>query len=300
MAPMIMFKRESFSKNRDLGNKLDGNTANLYQIFEKKYTSTNRYDRFSILTNTIPVKEFIATVVPDYITIIYSFVVFTEYVEQMNHILESINYASDSYWGDIKRFKFKARIDDFSNIVQFTVGEDRAVKSTFNIILNGYIIPESINKELSAIKKIYSKSQINFTLETTAGPLDTLQTSKTLNTTSLIGTTSIDSYNLNVISTSTITSVDLYTYLNTNQEFTAVTTTITTAVFNAIWMSAPSPLPPTSILNFEFFANGQYIEKTAILSFIYNNDGTSTLTVIASEIGFPLTGKEIVVLGKFL
>jgi hypothetical protein len=37
MAPLIMFKRESFEKNRSLGNKLDGNVVHNVQYFEKKH-----------------------------------------------------------------------------------------------------------------------------------------------------------------------------------------------------------------------------------------------------------------------
>ena len=37
MVPLIMFKRESFEKNRALGNKLDGNVVHNVQYFEKQY-----------------------------------------------------------------------------------------------------------------------------------------------------------------------------------------------------------------------------------------------------------------------
>ena len=40
MVPLIMFKRESIEKNRTLGNKLDGNKAHLFQVFEERYNNT--------------------------------------------------------------------------------------------------------------------------------------------------------------------------------------------------------------------------------------------------------------------
>ena len=46
MVPIIMFKRETVEKNRSLGNKLDGNTAHLYQVVGTKYNSRNAYDVF--------------------------------------------------------------------------------------------------------------------------------------------------------------------------------------------------------------------------------------------------------------
>ena len=35
--PIIMFKRENIEKNRNLGNKIDGNTAALYQVVGESY-----------------------------------------------------------------------------------------------------------------------------------------------------------------------------------------------------------------------------------------------------------------------
>ena len=40
---------------------------------------------------------------PDYLTITYSFTVFTYYVEQLNKIIEAIEYASDAYWGEDRK-----------------------------------------------------------------------------------------------------------------------------------------------------------------------------------------------------
>ena len=36
--PLIMFKRDSVEKRRDLGNKLDGNNPQLHYIFSKQYS----------------------------------------------------------------------------------------------------------------------------------------------------------------------------------------------------------------------------------------------------------------------
>lgn len=165
--PLIMFKRGSIEKNRNLTNKLDGNEANLFQVVEKKYTQKNSYDAFSVLNNRVPVKEFYVTIVPDYVTVMYDCIVFTNYVEQMNKMIEAINFASDSYWGDKSRFKFKARIDNFQTTTELSQGEDRAVKTTFSIVLNGYIVPDSVNKFLATkVGKFYSKCQLIFTTET--------------------------------------------------------------------------------------------------------------------------------------
>jgi hypothetical protein len=165
LVPLIMFKKEGIEKNRNLGNKLDANNPTQFQLFETKYTRENQYDNFSVLNNRIPTKQLTAVIIPDYVTITYSCIIFTDYVEQMDKLVESVNFASDSYWGDPQRFQFKTKIDSFSPSIEINQGEDRAIKTNFNIILNGYLIPETINKDLVNIKQIYSKSRIIFDSE---------------------------------------------------------------------------------------------------------------------------------------
>lgn len=164
-APLIMFKRDSVEKNRSLGNKLDANNPTNFGIFKKNYSKRNYYDRFSALTNREPEQEFYAVAIPDYVNITYSCIVFTDYVEQMNKIIESINYASDAYWGNPDRFRFRAMIDSYSTPVETVQGEDRKVRTEFTINLLGHIIPDSINSNLNGLNKFYSKSRILFQLE---------------------------------------------------------------------------------------------------------------------------------------
>ncbi len=45
--PLIIYKRTNVEKNRTLGNKIDGNFASLYQVFETRYNPRNVYDNFS-------------------------------------------------------------------------------------------------------------------------------------------------------------------------------------------------------------------------------------------------------------
>jgi hypothetical protein len=165
-APLIMFKRDNLTKKRNLGNKLDSNQASNYYIYKSNYNRRNIYDKFSTLSNRTPSEEYYAVIIPDFVTVQYSCIVFTDYVEQNNKLIESINFASDSYWGNPERFKFRSMIDSYNTITELIQGQDRGVKTTFTITLDGYIIPDSINKELASIKKFYSKSRIDFRLET--------------------------------------------------------------------------------------------------------------------------------------
>ena len=145
MIPLIMFKRESFEKNRALGNKLDGNVVHNVQYFEKQYSQRNVYDNFSVLRNQKPQKEYILGVIPDYITLTYKLSIYTDYVQQMNKIIEALEFASDSYWGDPERYQFRAVITSFPTPVLLENASDRANRSEITLTLQGYIIPDTIN-----------------------------------------------------------------------------------------------------------------------------------------------------------
>lgn len=173
--PLIMLKRQSIEKRRDLGNKLDANNPELYVTYQEKYTSRNQYDSFALLTNKIPQKEFTATVVPDYINLTYTGIIWTDYISQLNKIIEAVNYASDAYWGDNSRFKFMAQINQFSNITEVKPEDNRISKAEFSLNLQGYIIPENLQKKLKETNtKWYSKSElvVNSTIEGVGVPLE--------------------------------------------------------------------------------------------------------------------------------
>ncbi len=174
MAPLIMFKRNSIEKNRSLGNKLDGNYPNLYGVMKKKYDTKNFYSNFNVLNNRIPEQQFYAVTIPDYVTITYSCMVYTYYVEQLNGIVEAINYASDSYWGNPQRYQFKAAINSFNIVTEVPQDDIRVVRSTFDIKLYGYIVPNTLQNNVNSLKKFRNKAKLIFSLETDVNPVELL------------------------------------------------------------------------------------------------------------------------------
>jgi hypothetical protein len=295
--PIIVFRRTNIEKNRTLGNKLDGNKAHLFQVFETKYNAKNHYDSFSILTNRTPSKQYYVSVVPDYVTVTYECIVFTNFVEQNNKIVEAIQFASDSYWGDPTRFQFRAKIDSFATTVAIESDGDRAAKTTFNITLNGYIIPDTINKELANSDIVYSKSQVVFGLETTMGDAEQVQTIG-LRTNAGGGTSFVEGSNN--ITVKNIAASDLE-YLQTNNTRRATTITSTSATFSGVNILNPplgSLVPAPTLANFNFFVNGIYIPAAAIVSF-ENVSNNVLLTINPSTLGYTLISTdEVTVVGK--
>ena len=166
-APLIVFRRESLERNRNLGNKLDGNKPVHFGVFQKKFSRKNSYDKFDILNNREPVKEYYAVAIPDYVNIVYSCIIYTDYMEQNNKIIEGINFASDSYWGNPTKFRFRAMIDNYTTATEIVQGNDRIVKTNFSINLLGHIVTDTINAQAHNSKKYYSKAAVKVTTETT-------------------------------------------------------------------------------------------------------------------------------------
>jgi hypothetical protein len=303
MAPLLVFKRNTITQNRNLGFKLDGNMIHNLQLFEKRYSTRNFYSNFNLLSNRSPEKEYVAVATPDYVTVEYECVVWTHYMEQMDKVVEALNFASRAYWGDPNRFLFHSSIETFTDATEYAQSEDRAVKTNFNITLNGYLIPDTINKKMANATKYYGVSKVVFGLETTDSPIEQFATAKKSSSKKLANVIAADSNNTVINQITTIVATETITYLNTNRELTGTIVNPTTVTFNKGWIPAPVGLPATSVDNFTFFCNGQFIEKNAIVSFTQLG-GVSTLVIDPTVLLYELENTEpepdiITAIGKF-
>jgi hypothetical protein len=303
MAPILMFKRNTITKDRSLNNKLDANNPHNIAVIGQSYKKRNEYSKFNMLNNVKPEKTYYVTVVPDHVSITYDCVISTYYNDQLNKIVEAIEYASDSYWGDPERFKFKATVNSFNTTADLSESGERIVKSTFTLNIYGYIIPDTIQKDLKAARKFSEKNRIVFGLEVTGGDLENFEANTKQTSTQGTGIANIfDSQNVtNIINNNTVIDPAALIYLNVNKAVTATTVASNTAIFNASFYVAPSSLPDTNKNSFTYFVNGQLIEPAAITTFVDNNNGTCTLTINTTELGFTLVNTdEVVAIGKFV
>lgn len=303
--PLIMFKRDSIEKNRTLGNKLDANNPNNFAIFEKRFSKKNIYDRFSTLTNREPVRELYGVIIPDYVNIVYSCIVFTEYVEQMNKIVEAINFASDAYWGDPERFNFRAMIDSYTTTTELVQGQDRTVKTTFQINMMGHIVPDTINASIAGMNKFYSKSTIKFGIET-AGTREILTSRAGTPEKSapkgrfydgLLGTsvTNVTSQGMTEEERAYLT---LSTVLETGVNPTIVDQGNNTITYQGVNIAETPPnFTEPTIKDFQIFINGVKIEPSAIDSI--SDQDQDIVIQFNSSLGYNITQQmNIVIVGK--
>ena len=163
MVPLIMFKRESFTKNNTLGNKLDGNRVHNVQYFETTYSKRNVYDNFNVLRGQKPQKEYTVGIIPDYIDLNYTLSIYTDFTVQSNQLTEAIEFAARSYWGDPERFMFRTNIETFNTPTLLENGADRANRTDMTLLVSGYIIPSGINAAMAGPNpKSYSVTKTTF------------------------------------------------------------------------------------------------------------------------------------------
>jgi hypothetical protein len=300
LAPLIMFKRRSITQNRTLGNKLDGNSAKNIQLFKKKYSKRNIYGNFNLLNNRNPEVEYVASITPDYVTVEYDCLVWTYFIEQMDSLVESINFASRTYWGDPTKFQFYSSIESFEESINYEVGEDRAIKNSFSLTLNGYLIPDSVNKSMAAVNRSFGVSKIIFGIETS----DSVQSTNAIKARSsnfkpLGSILAQDGVNIIVNEGASQGLTPIYAdYLINNTSLVGTYVNSTSVTFNKGWAEAPSPLPANSSTNFNIFVNGVYIEPS---SYTFTNNITySTLVINPILLGYSLESNDLVIaVGKF-
>ena len=144
--PVIAFRRTGMEKDNNMPvDKIDPEQPKLHWQFEKKYTNANRYDAFSVQQGLIPQKEYYNVAVPDYMILSYDFIVWTPYIEQMNKLVERINWSAGSYWGEPGKMRFRTNIDSYTDSTEVS-NTERIVRTQFSVTLHGYLIPEAYNE----------------------------------------------------------------------------------------------------------------------------------------------------------
>ena len=152
--PLIAYKRTSISKNTNIPlDKLDANNPRVYKTIHKRWNSRNKYDQFSVLHNQWPSTESYNVVVPDYVNVGYSVIMWTDYIKQMNSLVEALEYSEGSYWGDKEKFKFKCSFSDITDTSDAPSDGDRFSKAEISMTVEGYLIPKTYNKEMSMMDK---------------------------------------------------------------------------------------------------------------------------------------------------
>ena len=174
LTPVIVFKRDNLSINTELSKLKVAQNEDAHQFFERKYTNVNKYDQFSVLTGENPKREFMSVERPDYVDLQYEVIVWCDYMEQVNKVVEQIVFFQGRSFGE--RYKFVIKGDSYSFETIAEMGQDRITKATISLIAKAYIVPEFVGLNNNT-KRTISVGKVSFTEDKSLSGLKTFKKS---------------------------------------------------------------------------------------------------------------------------
>jgi len=282
--PLMMIRRTSIAKDETMP------MLNRHVSYSgvTKYSKDNRYDRFTAMGGNVkPKYEIYNITMPEYVELNYECMVWTNFTEHLNSVIEQLNYAS-SYWGDKDHFKFRTSISDYNVVNEVGDGTERINRVEFTLNVKSYLLPEKFDGE-NTIKKSMSTKRVVVSTETDVTANGRLEG---------MLTTPSPYYD----------NKDLIDFLSLNNSKVVDGETNSSAIFPGVKLiQAPAQLAGviTSGLTYDgnsydvkLYINGvRYYQTTHFTITSYSNN---TL-ILALSPGFPVdSGDEITITGKFI
>lgn len=168
LLPLIMLKRTEVSKNSEFinGMEQDLNRNSDQFVVSQQWSKQNRYDRFAVLQGISPISEFTVTTPPNFVNINYDFVIWTNFISQMNGLVEAFTEFNNQYWGEGQERKFFSLIENISDASEMNRNGERFIKSTFSVNTRAALLPEDYNSvvtnKISNLKKVKSVAKTTF------------------------------------------------------------------------------------------------------------------------------------------
>lgn len=167
MVPLCVLHRTSIRANDNISQldvEFDPSTrlnSNRLIIVPNR-NSAAKHDHFSKVYNAKPEKEYYLMAIPSFVLVDYEVILWTDYVEQMNSLVQEIEPTDGYAWGDT--WKFVTRINGYDFEVVTGDNDDRMVKCTITLTTNGILLNE-FELRTSQIEKAYTLKRVNFNNE---------------------------------------------------------------------------------------------------------------------------------------
>jgi hypothetical protein len=302
-SPIIMIKRNSLQE-RDQLKKLDINrpAAGNQIVYKNKFNKKNAYteDLFPIPVNEpMTSEELYAINIPEYVDIEYDLLVWTDFTTQMNELVEQIMPYGTFAWGNNFN-KYRTFIRSLSFETINTVGEDRLVRCTMPLTVNGTLMAEQEYRK-STIQKRYSLKKVSWAqvidtdiniFNTTTIPQKILNVQQqVLSGGSIVlsgasggsgGGTTIDASSMNYIITLTDKSADF-----------SNSTTVTVSGLAAI---NPTTNVTATKNEFDVYINGQYIDKDLYTWTPSDINSPQSIVFDTSELGYSIESTDTIII----
>lgn len=167
LVPLITFRRSGVNMKSEMRRNKVATTNQLGYVIKPKYSVNTPYDRWSSLygANNKTPQEYYVTPIPDYVDITYDFISWTEYQNQLNYLVEQFVYFTGQSFGERNSLKFATNVDSFTMEDNNTTGQDRVIRSSFQITVHGYLLPKNVGTQVTT-KRVVSMNKVTFQQET--------------------------------------------------------------------------------------------------------------------------------------
>jgi hypothetical protein len=297
-SPVIMLKRNSAAE-RDTHRTLDVNRGNSNNqlIYRSKYNQRNRYEDelFPIpINNPQPSEKIYVIDIPKYVTIEYDMMLWCDFTSQLNDLVDQILPYGRFAWGN-EANKFPTTLGQFSFETVNTVGEDRLVRATAPLTVQGTLLSAQETR-MSTLKKNYSIKKVTFEQVIDVGA-DIF--SSTIVPAQILQSQAIISSGGSIIvsggGTTAAINAATFAYLTnlTDQQATySNTTTVTVPAFAAI---NPVTLLTATKNEFNVYINGQYIDKQ-VYTWTPSDVTTQTIIFNTTILGYTIESPDVIII----
>jgi hypothetical protein len=296
-SPLLMIKRNSMEERSNRrGLDVNRSLADNRLIFQSKYNSRNRYEDelFPIPTTPRQSSQKVYVIdVPKYVTINYDLMLWCDFTTQMNSLVDQILPYGRFAWGNYQN-RYETTIGNVSFETVNTVGEDRLVRATIPLTVQGTLLSDHETK-ISTLKKMYSVKKLVFQtvvdvdsniFESTKIPTQLLRASKTI--------TRGGSVTVNNAGSSTTVDTDTMAYLTNLLDKTAVFSSATTVTVSGTPKINPSTLAYATVNEFDVYINGQYIDK-AVYTWTPSSSATQTIVFDTDTLGYNILSTDTII-----
>lgn len=150
-SPLITITRKGYSPSNIGINNLDANDPHNVIFTKTRYSTNRRFFRNIEDFKRYEQKpeHYTVTTVPEYLTIKYTMILFSEFISDANKVEEQMNYHNRAYWDGTNHTFIKS----YNNEVLYD-NEERTIKTTIDMEVKTKIVPEAISNLIQAGGKL--------------------------------------------------------------------------------------------------------------------------------------------------
>jgi hypothetical protein len=159
LTPAIMLTRTTVKQSK----LVNPNNKYMHRTVTREWNNRNVYDRYALQNGIRPSLKIRNVIIPDYMDLTYDVIMWTEYQQQMDTLIEQINVENHEFWGNRNAFKFAISIEEFQGNNELPPSGDRVVRTRFQMNVQAYLLPEKVIQNFklaSTNKEEFTKKKI--------------------------------------------------------------------------------------------------------------------------------------------